>query len=651
MRRFITTLTGKVIGQVAVAALLLPTLTLCLATRANAQLARRASWAVIPFSVNGKASPNGAIAAKAVYDEISKRAESFRPPIEVIPPEQVARTEETLGLTDPITDQTSVLRLGQELGAQRIVLGDIVDSKIVGVGGNRQANVLVQVIVRDVASGIDINGSSVQAFSTVRAGNTPDETLITEALNIAANKAIGAIQMQSLPTGTVLNTQPTTALVNQGSRSGFKVGQQVIITRGRDEVATGHVFDVDFDSSNVRVDRSFKGMAPGDKVSVIFTPQRFINIGPGGQARIERSRNHGNNSGIISAVLLLGLAAILLGGSGNNGQSAANEVTAEATTTPGAPANKVTWSTQGFFRYTGVSVRWQIYRGVESVPIGNVDGAGAHAYFDTNTPRAIAYYPFPPGSSTGTACAGLPGETAITANGVTVGRQFTYRVELVFRVSSLDLPGGGSSTSGTSGGTTSTTGGGTTSTTGGGTTSTTGGGTTSTTGGGTTSTTGGGTTSGGGGGGGGGTDCFFISSQTTSRGGATAINPPQLNLPAEGATVTSSQLFTFQSVINLDSFVAQYVLQVSKSPNFTKGSGTVTYPFLLSPATGTLSITASPASSFSNYTGTLWWRVGARNSADRPGPVPDPTTKLRYVFSSIRSFKLPTPPPPPPGGL
>lgn len=657
MRRFITTLTGKVVGQVAVAALLLPTLTLCLASQASAQIARRPVWAVIPFSAaGGKATPYGAAAARSVYDEISKRAESFRPAIEVTPPDQVARTEETLGLSDPITDQTSILRLGQELGATRIVMGQIVDSKIETVGGNKQANVLMQVEIRDVASGIDINGASVQAFSTVRAGSTSNDALINEALSIAASKAIGSIEAQALPTGTVLNTQPTIALVNQGSRSGFRVGQQVIITRGRDQVATGHVFDTDFDSSQVKIDRFIKGVAPGDKVSVVFTPQKFISIAPNGTARIEPTRNHGNNSGIISAVLVLGLAAILLGGKGNSGTAAAQEVNVEPTINTGTPANKVTWSSYGFFRYNGTAVVWQIYRGADNVPAGVVLGQNAHVFYDSTQTRDFTWYNFPPGSAVDASCTytDLQGSTPVTGGpGVTIGRQYYYRVELVFRANILDLPGGGStgSSSGNNGGSTGLTGGSTGTTSGntGGSTGLTGG-TTGTTSGttGTTSGSNGGSTSGTGG-----TYCYFTSSQTTSRGGGTPIDPPQLNNPAEGATLSGSTPFTFNSVVSLDPFVAEYILQISTKSNFTS-STTKTFGPILSPATGTLSITADTTTIFTSFTGSLWWRVGARNSTDVPGPVPDPFTKKRYIFSAIRSFKRPTAPPPPPssrGGL
>ena len=43
----------------------------------------------------------------------------------------------------------------------------------------------------------------------------------------------------------------------------------------------------------------------------------------------------------------------------------------------------------------------------------------------------------------------------------------------------------------------------------------------------------------------------------------------------------------------------------------------------------------------------IFWRIGARNIADSPGPVPDGTGE-RYIFSDVRSFTRPNTPPPPP---
>jgi hypothetical protein len=43
----------------------------------------------------------------------------------------------------------------------------------------------------------------------------------------------------------------------------------------------------------------------------------------------------------------------------------------------------------------------------------------------------------------------------------------------------------------------------------------------------------------------------------------------------------------------------------------------------------------------------MWWRIGAKNVADNPGPVKDPSGQ-RYIFGSPRRFTRPASPPPPP---
>jgi hypothetical protein len=36
----------------------------------------------------------------------------------------------------------------------------------------------------------------------------------------------------------------------------------------------------------------------------------------------------------------------------------------------------------------------------------------------------------------------------------------------------------------------------------------------------------------------------------------------------------------------------------------------------------------------------IWWRIGCKNIDDSPGPVPDATTGLRYLFSDPQSFNI-----------
>jgi len=224
VRRFIKSLPGKAISQLVVVALLLPSLSLMLLGKAQAQLTTQPTWAVLPFVVNPKGAPGmanlGNVAAEAVASELS-RTNSY----DVVPQEQIKRAAENLGLQLPITDKTSLLRLAQEVRATTIVTGEVVGERVLSNAGGRQGVVGLNVRVQDVASGLSINGAGVLSRSTVRAGGVPDETLVNEAIGTAAADAVNTIRGQSLPTGTVLNTTERTALINQGTRTGFKKGQ------------------------------------------------------------------------------------------------------------------------------------------------------------------------------------------------------------------------------------------------------------------------------------------------------------------------------------------------------------------------------------------------------------------------------------------
>ena len=123
----------------------------------------------------------------------------------------------------------------------------------------------------------------------MRAGDVADDVLINDALSQAASLAANQISLQTLPSGTVLNTGTSTALVNSGSRSGFKEGMHVIITRGRQQVGSGEVIEVQPDKSTIKITRQDLGFTPGDKVRAIFdVPDIAPGFDPSGNAIVVR---------------------------------------------------------------------------------------------------------------------------------------------------------------------------------------------------------------------------------------------------------------------------------------------------------------------------------------------------------------------------
>lgn len=668
MRRFIASLPGKAISQVVILSMLAPMFSLMLLGKADAQVATQPTWAVLPYVVGPKATGIanlGSMQAEAVASELSKTTQ-----YDIAPQEQIKRAADKLGLQLPVTDQTSLLRLGQELRASTLVVGEVVSYQIMDTGGGKQAVVGVNTRVIDVSSGLPVNGAGVTERSTVRVGNISDETLVSDAMAQAAAHTVDIIRTQTLPTGTVLNTTENTALINQGTRTGFKSGQKVIVVRGREQVATATITETEPDQAYLRADRVWKGIQPGDKVRVIFDiDNKVVGVRPNGTPVVAKKPRHSSNSGLMSVVLVLALGAFLLGGGRASSQNGAASFVSEATMFPdptGSSAVRLKWSPDIFYRSNFSRVQWQIWRSdVTDTPVLVINGNQFQAYdvsgvSTTGTYASLADFN---GKIGGNTCdvTSVPSND-FTGVGPVTGHAYQYKIELIYRVSSLDLPGGGDT--GGTGGTGLTTGGGTGITTGGGTNGggstglTTGGNTGLTTGGtngGTTGGTNGGTT----GGTGGAQDCYFITQQTFATGLSTPLTRSVGQSPANGASIpksvsydptTQNITFTFSSANTGGApLTLEYRIEASLSPLFPKGNTLLVGPPKLTSETGPISIVAANNFFQDIAPGTLvFWRIGVKNVVDAPGPVPD-ASGYRYVFGPNMQFVRAETPPPPPG--
>lgn len=645
MRRFIATLPGKLISNVLVAALVLPYMMLGLAAKGYAQLKSLPGWAVVDFVNKKKGSGNtyGASAAAAIAGSLSRTGK-----YNVETQESVARVVEGLGLTQPLPDIQNVLRVANELKVQTIVTGEIADYRIDSTAAGKQARVSVRAVCYDVASGLPVNGAAVSASSIVRSGEVAEDVLVNDALSQAAALIASQVSLQTLPTGTVLNTGTQTALINNGSRSGFTMGMQVIITRGRQQVGSGEVIEVQPDKSTIKVKRQELGIQPGDKVRAIFdVPVLAPGFSPSGEAVVAKSTRKSSPSGFVSTLLVLGLVAFLVGGGGHGDAIAAPITEAYNDPTNGASV-RISWKPNGYAKGNSIKQSWQIFRNdLQDIAVRSVAGANTFA-IDDQFARDVTYTVLP--SNNFTICNGNTTTQELAVVGVTPGRPYQYHVQLVFALAQADLnltSSGSTSTSTTNGSTntgttnTGTTNGTTNTGTTNGTTSTTSStGTTST---GTTST---GTTTT--------TLCYFLSDRTPAVGFATPINPPGLVSPATNATMQTQQSFQFNSVANpLYDQTYEYELQISSTLNFTPATTFKKVLFQRRDA-GTLGSdpidltndTSVPASIRS--ANIVYWRIGARNVLDNPGPVKDPFTGDRYIFSSANQLLRPGTPPPPP---
>ncbi len=683
MRRFINSLAGRVVSHVVAASLILPTFSLAVAFSATtakagaSQSVELPEWAVVDFdNRKEKGTKFGEVAAEAISSTLAKN-----PKYDVKPRDTVVRGVETLGLSQPIPTVTSLLRVGQEIfnrnsrASKTIISGEIVDYVVQKVNGGKLARASMRVVCYDIASGLPINGSATYGVSTVRAGDVSDEALINDALTQAGEKAVQDIQSRNLPEATVLNTFEQSALINAGTRAGFKRGTQVIITRGQRQVASAEVVEAQPTNSTVRIGRSDLGLQPGDKVRAVFAVPE---IGPGftqsGEAVAKRVRGRNDGSGVLTAILIVALVLMVTSGPGSNTQEVVGQVIAEPVSDPtNGPSINVSWKPNGFAKGNTQRIQWQVYRNDDSqIPVRVVAGNQTNV-LDTLIPTGTSYYRFQTiGGTTCTFPNAAPNGTG-TALALQEGRPYVFEVELIYGLNRIDLPDGGNSggaaggglagggvgganggVGGTTGVTTGTTAGttGTTTTTGttgvtAGTAGTTTAGTTTTTGttAGTTGTTSGTT------GQVGETLCLFQSARTAS-GQATPTAGPQLISPVQGV-LQNIQTFSFTSIVSgAFPFTAEYVLQVATTPTFARNtvyqrvlfrrndSGTL--------ASDSIDFTGAEIPAFIKNANVVYYRIGAKNIADRPGPKADALTRERYVFSNYVRLTRPTTPPPPP---
>jgi len=635
-------------------ALLTPIFTFISWTRADAQIESQAQWTVIQFANKGKGGDAyGRMAADAVYGEFSKLGK-----YSLTPQDSVDRQMAELGFQPPLNRVEDQLRLATNLGASTVVSGEIKDWRIVDDNGGKRADVLVRVFVRDVASGQLVNGAAVGASSSRRMGEVSEETLLSEAFASAAFEIVRQVESNSLPNATVLNTLEKTALINQGARTGFKVGMNVIVLRGREQVAEATVSEVDPDSSFVKVTRSNKGVQPGDKVRAVFAVPDIKGFGKDGSAVVAKAKKAPNVTALVTLLLVLGLLYFLLQGNRSTNSSVIQDVGAQATLdNADNPAVEVNWRPETFF--TGGNQNrfaFQIWRDdVPDTPVLVVDGQ-LNVGRDSNDGRTFTWYQQTVGGPSGdpTDCPGLNSQTGATIAPLIFGRPYSYSVELVYRVSALDL---GGSTGGGSTGTTATTGlttGGTTGLTTGGTTGLTTGGTGLTTGrvygddaysrvlmrpwteavAETTGTTTGSTT-----GTTGASFCYWVSTRVAARGTATPLGRASLTAPENNAQVDINvpRPFQFQSVRGTVPIAIEYVLQLSPDPTFPSNRSVTTASFIDNQPSN-VQLSTAPVNLkevFAQFPGatSMWWRIGAKNVGDVPGPVGG------YIWSAARQFR------------
>ncbi len=323
---------------------------------------------VVELLRSGKFSVTTADALQTKMEELGYKAKDDRVPKVIMTP-------------------AMMVRLGQEVGADAVVTGEITSIK---VDGNKKAEAKISLRMLDVASGVWMNGAIATGTSNPRIGYTADKDtdLIIEAINNAARQAVETMVQYIIPEATIIGTfGATEVLLNKGAQDGIQNGMEFIVLRrgetGLDEVVgrirISTASDTDAKASIIS---STRGLKPEDRVRAVFDLPKDTGgtakpKGPETQKRIARGTNL-----LWGLVALVGIAAAFKAGTGAGNETVPGAVVMAAT----SPEVTSTFDNSGgvFIGWnrprplsTQDIVEWHIWRD-DTSNYGAIGGSGAN---------------------------------------------------------------------------------------------------------------------------------------------------------------------------------------------------------------------------------------------------------------------------------
>jgi len=563
------------------------------AARADAQLVQLPRVAVLDFE--NKSGYGGASIARAATDAVAGEYQKSRK-YEVLARGEIEQQLKDLDLALPL-DKTGFLRLGRALQTESLITGEV--NAVTFVGSPKQAQVVLTVRVIDIASGEPINGAVATGLSNRRPGYTgDDDTLVQEAIRNAAFEAVRIINNYTIPEATVLTTRAgKEVLLTRGIRGGLQPGMEMIVVRRGEEVGRIRVTQVSDSDAVAEIIDFGRGIQSEDRARAIFrVPTVEVKAG---RVVTERPRQRGEGNRLLRAlgpILVVGLIAFGIARASSGGNTPVQTVIAEA----GADGNfepfvRISWKTTLFAKSVPDTIQWQIFRSdfidldekANRIPVGVVPG-NQNFFIDTTVPRVLTYASLLREGEDDLDFQTLEEESP--APGVAPGRSYTYQLALVYR-ERIEAEGE--------------------------------------------------------------TIFLFKLSDRVQSGQATVLLPVQLLTPLQRSEDVDPKDVRF-SWLAAEGANA-YRVEVSTDPTFRDRNRTFVSPEILSTAAG-----GSPVSTerinletgLLNRLGlvgqrvTLYWRVGARNLYDDPGPIPGPGG-LRYVWSRPFEFTTQDLPPSP----
>lgn len=484
-----------------------------------------------------------------------------------------------------------MMRLGQDVGATCVAIGDLSSVKV--DVGKRNAEARIAVRLLDVSSGEWVNGAIATGTSNPRIGYTVDNETdwVMEAISNAAHSAVDTMVRYIIPEATVIGTVGTSdVLLNKGSQDGIAEGLEMIVLRrgdtGQDEVVgrikVSMVTDTDARAS---VTKSTRGVKPEDRVRAVYElPIDSSSKGTVAPRSGEKKRMAKASNTFWGILALLAISA-LFGGGGSKVEKV--DATAMARTdVSGNNTNLVLWNNPKNVLFANIE-EYHIWRGSPGgIPVYVAEqGEGAeintgfdHSYDDGIASRTVAYNSVDSGNT-------LVSNTA-TVQGITLGTTYPYYVSCLYKYQVTDAQGAV-------------------------------------------------------------TD-FYRETKPVYAGKATALMLPRQVSPGsiEGGDyveLSDSVSFNWEGSRGAN----EYVIEVCPNLNFTRNETWVGHKTQVTPTEGMLlyaTFDLSAASELENVAeeSTLYWRVGARNSGDTPGPYPGPAgpstqasgaKSTRYIYS------------------
>ena len=288
------------------------------AVQAQGLSSRQPTWAILDFA-NPSGYGGGDVGRLASDSFVVELAKLNR--YAVLPRQDLLNGIQAENLTPPL-NLTSIRRLGESLGVDAIIAGEI--ASVSFSRDRRQAKVNLVVRVIDPRSGFLLNGALAEGYSNPRPIPVSDEEqLVNEAFGNAAFNAVKQISKFNLPVATVLIGRDTSSVtLNKGTRDGLYNGLDMLVTRNGVVTGTVKITEATDNDANAVVTDQGIGIKPEDRATAIYhlpgftvdrTTGTFNNVSSGDVAADTPSPGtHRSAFSGIGGILIAILAAALL---------------------------------------------------------------------------------------------------------------------------------------------------------------------------------------------------------------------------------------------------------------------------------------------------------------------------------------------------